>query len=160
MSRPSLTPSDKKFGSWGVGRGECREVKAFKEIKEFREIKEIGVGGYFSLISLISLNSLNSQSFSPLTKPVKKWWLLCIVKQNDKPKTTTTMKLNYTIDCRHCGTHTEYSIVRHYRTMSDAEAAGKMHIDTECAMRCPACRYRLNTTEADFRSQVHITREA
>ena len=113
-----------------------------------------------SLNSLHSLNSLNSQSFSPLTIPVKKWWLLCIVKQNDKPKTTTTMKLNYTIDCRHCGTHTEYSIVRHYRTMSDAEAAGKMHIDTECAMRCPACRYRLNTTEADFRSQVHITREA
>lgn len=95
-----------------------------------------------------------------MTIPVKKWWLLCIVKQNDKPKTTTTMKLNYTIDCRHCGTHTEYSITSYYRTMSDAEAAGKMHIDTECAMRCPACRYRLNTTEADFRSQVHITREA
>jgi hypothetical protein len=105
-------------------------------------------------------NNKSISSFSPLTIPVKKWWLLCIVKQNDKPKTTTTMKLNYTIDCRHCGTHTEYSIVRHYRTMSDAEAAGKMHIDTECAMRCPACRYRLNTTEADFRSQVHITREA
>ena len=170
-----------------MGRGACREfkeikefneVKEFKEIKEIKEIKEVGVGDYFSLSSLISLNSLislislnslsslhslnslNSQSFSPLTIPVKKWWLLCIVKQNDKPKTTTTMKLNYTIDCRHCGTHTEYSIVRHYRTMSDAEAAGKMHIDTECAMRCPACRYRLNTTEADFRSQVHITREA
>ena len=155
-----------------MGRGVCREIKEFKEIKEinkvseFKEIKEIRVGGYFSLNSLNSLNSLhslnslNSQSFSPLTIPVKKWWLLCIVKQNDKPKTTTTMKLNYTIDCRHCGTHTEYSIVRHYRTMSDAEAAGKMHIDTECAMRCPACRYRLNTTEADFRSQVHITREA
>ena len=70
------------------------------------------------------------------------------------------MKLNYTIDCRHCGTHTEYSITSYYLTMSDAESAGKMHIDTECAMRCPACRYRLNTTEADFRSQVHITREA
>ena len=173
-----------------MGKGACREfkeIKEFNEVKEFKEIKEIkevGVGDYFSLSSLISLislnslnslislislnslsslhslNSLNSQSFSPLTIPVKKWWLLCIVKQNDKPKTTTTMKLNYTIDCRHCGTHTEYSIVRHYRTMSDAEAAGKMHIDTECAMRCPACRYRLNTTEADFRSQVHITREA
>ena len=155
-----------------MGRGayrEFKEIKEFNEVKEFKEVKEIRVGGYFSLSSLNylnslnslhSLNPLNSQSFSHLTIPVKKWWLLCIVKQNDKPKTTTTMKLNYTIDCRHCGTHTEYSIVRHYRTMSDAEAAGKMHIDTECAMRCPACRYRLNTTEADFRSQVHITREA
>ncbi len=70
------------------------------------------------------------------------------------------MKLNYTIDCRHCGTHTEYSVNSYYATLCDAEFVGNMHIDTECAMRCPACRYRLNTTEADFLAQVHITREA
>ena len=70
------------------------------------------------------------------------------------------MKLNYTIDCRHCGTHTEYSVNSYYATLCDAEFVGSMHIDTECAMRCPACRYRLNTTEADFLAQVHITREA
>ena len=187
MSRPSLTPSDKKLGRGVWVGGACREfkeireikeIKGFRVIKEFNEVKEIkefGVGGYFSLISLNSLNSLtflsslhslhflsslNSQSFSPLTILVKMWWLLCIVKQNDKPKTTTTMKLNYTIDCRHCGTHTEYSVNSYYATLCDAEFIGNMHIDTECAMRCPACRYRLNTTEADFLAQVHITREA
>ena len=70
------------------------------------------------------------------------------------------MKLNYVINCRHCGAHTEYSTTRHYHHMSAEDVESRMHIDTECAMRCPVCRYRLNTTEADFRSQVHITREA
>ena len=70
------------------------------------------------------------------------------------------MKLNYTIDCRHCGTHTEYSTTVYSRTLSAQEVERKVYIDTECAMRCPVCRYRLNTTEADFCSQVHITREA
>ena len=75
-------------------------------------------------------------------------------------RTTTVMKLNYTIDCRHCGAHTEYSATIYYRTLSAEDVERKMHIDTECAMRCPVCRYRLNTTEADFRSQVHVSREA
>ena len=152
-----------------MGKGACRE---FKEIKEIKEIKEVGVGDYFSLsslnslnslislISLYSLNPLNSQSFSPLTIPVKKWWLLCIVKQNDKPKNTTTMKLNYTIDCRHCGNHSQFEFYTNSQTMRHQDINSVMHIDTECAMRCPVCRYRLNTTEADFRSQVHVSREA
>ena len=70
------------------------------------------------------------------------------------------MKLNYTIDCNHCGAHTEYSSTIYYRNMSVEDVERKMHIDTECAMRCPVCRYRLNTTEAEFRSQVHVTRES
>jgi hypothetical protein len=70
------------------------------------------------------------------------------------------MKLNYVINCSHCGAHTEYSTTRYYRNMSAEDIDSRMHIDTECAMRCPVCRYRLNTSEADFRSQVHITREA
>ena len=98
--------------------------------------------------------------FIPLTQIVKKWWLLCIVKLRYEPKNTATMKLNYTIDCNHCGAHTEYSSTICYRNMSVEDVERKMHIDTECAMRCPVCRYRLNTTEADFRSQVHVTREA
>ena len=32
------------------------------------------------------------------------------------------------------------------------------HIDTECALRCPVCRARLNTSEAQFREQVTIVR--
>jgi hypothetical protein len=34
------------------------------------------------------------------------------------------------------------------------------HIDTECAIRCPVCRSKLNTSEADFRAQVKLTRTA
>ena len=75
-------------------------------------------------------------------------------------KTTTIMKLNYTIDCNHCGAHTEYSTTIYSRTLSVEDVEHKMHIDTECAMRCPVCRYRLNSTEAEFYSQVHVTREA
>ncbi|MBQ2429288.1 MAG: hypothetical protein II274_00365 [Alistipes sp.] len=69
------------------------------------------------------------------------------------------MKLNYQIDCKHCGTHTEYSIeMRRGGVAADAECM--VHIDTECAMRCPACRCRLNGTEDDFLSQVKMVRIA
>lgn len=70
------------------------------------------------------------------------------------------MKLTYDIECRHCGAHTHYTTTVYYPTLTPEQVDQRMHIDTECAIRCPACRYRLNTTEADFRSQVHISREA
>ena len=40
-------PFWQEIGSWGVGKGACREFKEFKEIKEIKEIKEVGVGDYF-----------------------------------------------------------------------------------------------------------------
>ncbi|MBP3547930.1 MAG: hypothetical protein J6J64_04575 [Alistipes sp.] len=70
------------------------------------------------------------------------------------------MGLNYTIDCRHCGSHTEYRASTNRRTLRvDAERLSS-HIDTECAMRCPVCRTKLNTSEADFRAQVKISFDA
>lgn len=69
------------------------------------------------------------------------------------------MKVNYKIDCRHCGSHTEYSVdLAMVGSVELIECA--MHIDTECAIRCPSCRRRLNGSEADFRSQVSMTRIA
>jgi hypothetical protein len=35
-----------------------------------------------------------------------------------------------------------------------------VHIDTECAIRCPVCRARLNTSQTEFLSQVSISLEA
>ena len=32
----------------------------------------------------------------------------------------------------------------------------QMHLDTECAIRCPVCRAKLNTSMADFRAQVRV----
>ena len=51
MSRPSLTPSDKKLGcaNWMLV---IREFNEFREFREFREFNE------FSLFLLVFLNSL------------------------------------------------------------------------------------------------------
>jgi hypothetical protein len=70
------------------------------------------------------------------------------------------MRLNYIIDCHHCGGHYEYSTTTNYRTLVMAETNLLQHVDTECAMRCPACRSRLNATEADYRAQVRVVCQA
>lgn len=67
------------------------------------------------------------------------------------------MGLNYIINCSHCGSHTEY------RTKVGSAALAKdenlySHIDTQCAMRCPVCRSRLNGSQSEFRSQVQIVK--
>ena len=41
MSRPHLTPSDKKFGSGARVGCYIKEIKEFKEFKEFKEIGSI-----------------------------------------------------------------------------------------------------------------------
>lgn len=70
------------------------------------------------------------------------------------------MSVNYTIACRHCGAQSNYTTYTNARTMLHADPEAVMHIDTECAIRCPVCRSKLNTTEADFRAQVHMERRA
>ena len=70
------------------------------------------------------------------------------------------MGLNYTINCRHCGTHTELHTTTNRRTVYIAGEHLTDHIDTEYAIRCPICRSKLNSSEADFRSQVTIRLEA
>ncbi|MBO5889894.1 MAG: hypothetical protein J6Q28_00500 [Alistipes sp.] len=68
------------------------------------------------------------------------------------------MGLNYIINCTHCGSHTEYrtTVGRSVSMIDDSNLYS--HIDTQCAMRCPVCRSRLNNTQSDFRSQVEIVR--
>lgn len=70
------------------------------------------------------------------------------------------MSINYTIDCRHCGNHTSYVFYTNPRTMRHDKLEELQHIDTECAIRCPICRSKLNTSEADFRAQVKLERTA
>ena len=78
-------------------------------------------------------------------------------KQEVKPKTNATMGVNYSIDCRHCGEHTDYYVATNiYRRPTSAEL--NRNIDTECAIRCPICRSKLNTSEADFKAQVKVAR--
>lgn len=70
------------------------------------------------------------------------------------------MNINYTIDCRHCGSHSDYQQYTNPRTMRYDDINALMHVDTECAIRCPICRSKLNTSEADFKAQVKVARTA
>lgn len=66
------------------------------------------------------------------------------------------MSVTYNIDCHHCGRHTEHT------TWIDRNAANRpieeltMNVDTECAIRCPVCRAKLNSSVEAFRRQVTI----
>lgn len=66
------------------------------------------------------------------------------------------MGLNYVINCHACGTHSEYHTTTNFRGRS-IDLRLSEHVDTQCAIRCPVCRARLNKSEADFRAQVSIT---
>ena len=66
------------------------------------------------------------------------------------------MGVNFTIECRNCGAHSEHSAYTNLRTMRYDNIQEAVHIDTECAIRCPVCRSRLNTSEEDFKSQVKM----
>ncbi len=65
------------------------------------------------------------------------------------------MGLNYIIDCRRCGSHSEYQTSIAVKNSVRTNLAE--HIDTECAIRCPICRARLNNSAAEFREQVKIS---
>ncbi|MBO5900906.1 MAG: hypothetical protein J6Q36_00640 [Alistipes sp.] len=68
------------------------------------------------------------------------------------------MSINFTIECRHCGTHTIVESYASCNTMRSLNTEREIHIDTECAIRCPNCRSRLNSSEAEFLSQVKMLR--
>lgn len=66
------------------------------------------------------------------------------------------MSINYTIECRHCGIHTSFEYHTTRRITEDRNLDEQMYIDTECAIRCPHCRARLNGSVEEFRSQITI----
>ena len=66
------------------------------------------------------------------------------------------MGLNYIINCTHCGAHTEYRTTLPRSASKFDKASIYSNVDTECAIRCPKCRSRLNNTASEFVSQVEI----
>ena len=66
------------------------------------------------------------------------------------------MGLNYIINCIHCGSHTEYKTSLPRTATKVDQASIYSNIDTECAIRCPKCRSRLNNSASEFFSQVEI----
>lgn len=70
--------------------------------------------------------------------------------------TTTTVDVSYIIDCNHCGSHSEYDTYALLPAGWSCDDLLACRVDTEYAIRCPACRSRLNTSEHDFRAQVRV----
>ena len=66
------------------------------------------------------------------------------------------MGLNYIINCSHCGSHTEYRTTLPRTAVKVDRANLYSNIDTQCAIRCPKCRSRLNNSASEFLSQVEI----
>ena len=62
----------------------------------------------------------------------------------------------YKIRCKHCGAQFEHSTQPGFGLMPMCVGCGE-YIETETAIRCPACRRRLNTTQEEFNEQVEVT---
>ena len=68
-----------------------------------------------------------------------------------------TMSVNYNIDCNHCGAHSEYTTWLDRGLVHHTIEEMTQHVDIECAIRCPVCRAKLNSSAEAFRRQVTIT---
>lgn len=66
------------------------------------------------------------------------------------------MGLNYIINCTHCGSHTVYKTTLPRTGAKIDSSRIYSNVDTECAIRCPKCRSRLNNSASEFFSQVEI----
>lgn len=120
-----------------------------------------------SLLRLIIRDSIRNYRCYPffvlflsLDDNCQKWVVTLHRERDTKLNTIRAMGLNYIINCNHCGSRTEYytKLACKVDAMSDANLYS--HIDMQCAIRCPICRSRLNSSESAFRSQVEIVKMA
>lgn len=65
----------------------------------------------------------------------------------------------YKIRCKHCGAQFNLSNHANYGFLPISIGYGKSagDIETQSAMRCPACLKRLNNTAEEFNEQVKVT---
>ena len=62
----------------------------------------------------------------------------------------------YKIRCKHCGAQFEHSMQPGYGLLPMCVGCGE-YVETETAIRCPACLHRLNTTQEEFNEQIEVT---
>ncbi len=62
----------------------------------------------------------------------------------------------YTIRCRHCGARFDHCLQPGYGLLPACVGCGE-HVETQTAIRCPACHRRLNTTREEFDEQIEVT---
>lgn len=164
VSEPSLPHPNKK--SCGLIVGGVLESEpqinsfvycCFVEIYEvFHNVVITTLSHPYVYVASAHRYSQRSKTFLSVDASCQKMVVTLHQKQELKPKTNATMGVNYSIDCRHCGEHTDYYVATNiYRRLTSAEL--NRNIDTECAIRCPNCRSRLNSSEAEFLSQVTMS---
>ena len=61
----------------------------------------------------------------------------------------------YRIRCKHCGAQFEHSMQPGYGLLPMCVGCGE-YVETETAIRCPACLHRLNTTQEEFNEQIEV----
>lgn len=62
----------------------------------------------------------------------------------------------YKIRCKHCGAQFEHSADTSYGMLPPCVGCSE-YVETETAIRCPACLRRLNATQKEFHEQVEVT---
>jgi len=64
----------------------------------------------------------------------------------------------YKIRCRHCGAQFSHCPQPGYGLLAPCVSCGN-YVETETAIRCPACHKKLNTTQEEFDRQVEVVYE-
>ena len=62
----------------------------------------------------------------------------------------------YKIRCRHCGTQFDHYNENDYGSSIMCIGCGCSHVETETAIRCPACMRKLNNSQEEFDRQVEV----
>ena len=65
------------------------------------------------------------------------------------------MGIAYQIKCRHCGAEFNYSQDESMGMLPRCVGC-ESYVETETAIRCPACFKRLNSTPDEFNQQVEV----
>ncbi|MBO5772071.1 MAG: hypothetical protein J6R09_05490 [Alistipes sp.] len=63
------------------------------------------------------------------------------------------MGASYTIRCKHCNTEFLHIAGNDFGAIRSCVGC-ECHVETEVAIRCPACMRRINNTEEEFNSQI------
>ena len=61
----------------------------------------------------------------------------------------------YKIRCKHCGTQFDHYVGSDYGNTILCVGC-ESYVETEMAIRCPACFKRLNSTSEEFNEQVEV----
>ena len=61
----------------------------------------------------------------------------------------------YRIRCKHCGAQFDHYMQPGYGILPPCVGCGG-YVETETAIRCPACHKRLNATQEEFNEQVEV----